>query len=290
MPCYHPLRAYRKVGAYDPVSGKWPLTFKRSEGWIESALDVPCGKCVGCRLDYARSWAVRCMHEAKLHSSNCVITLTYDDDHLPLNGSLDKRSMQNWLKILRNNIGSFRYFGCGEYGNFGNRPHYHICLFGYDFPDKKLVTRHLGNPQYESQLLRNIWHKGHVSVGDLSFASAAYIARYCFKKQFKKEGVTPCCRQPEYILMSNRPGIGAGYVDRYASDLVSAKSVVYGLGQKAKIPKYYEGRLSPDDLQTIKAARLEHQLLESPLRTSQRELSAAMRLQSYKRSFEDETN
>lgn len=280
MSCFSPLRAYRKVGAYDSSTKRWPLTFKKSEGWIETAMDVPCGKCEGCKMDYARSWALRCMHESKIHDRSCVITLTYDDAHLPPDGELDKRVMQNWLKILRNRIGSFRYFGCGEYGSKGDRPHYHIILFGYDFPDKVLMTNR-GSRQYDSAMLRSIWSKGLVSVGDLTFSSAAYIARYCFKKI----GGDTTHKQPEYTLKSNRPGIGAGFAEKYGSDFVSASSCIID-GQRYKVPKFYESRLSEDDILALRSERLKHTLLESPTRVSQKRLFLVSKLKSKERIFE----
>ena len=184
MPCLQPLRGYPVKSGRDPVTGKWQLTFKRSEGYEDLAVDVPCGKCLQCRLDQARTWSLRCLHESKLHEHNCAITLTYSDEFLPEFG-LDKRGIQNWFKILRNRIGSVRYFGCGEYGSKYQRPHYHIMLFGYDFPDKKLITNHGGSRHYDSPLLRSLWPYGHSTVGDLTPQTAAYICRYVLKKQMK---------------------------------------------------------------------------------------------------------
>lgn len=246
-------------------------------------MDVPCGKCEGCRMDYARSWAIRCVHEASMHDSNCCITLTYDPDHLPANRELDKRGMQNWLKILRNNIGSFRYFGCGEYGALGDRPHYHIILFGFDWPDKVLTTIHGGAKHYESKWLRELWHRGHVDVGECSYSSAAYIARYCFKKQ---SGVTTCSHvQPEYTLKSLRPGIGADFVQRYKDDLLVNFSCLYD-GKEFAIPKFYETRFSEADLVALRKHRAKNLLLESPTRTAQRRQFFEQKLAVYTRNFE----
>ena len=284
MACYQPIRAYRKVGAYDPLTGKWPLTFRKSEGYIETAMDVPCGKCDGCRMDYARSWAMRCMHEASLHDRNCCITLTYDSEHLPPDGELDKRGMQNWLKILRNNIGSFRYFGCGEYGSKGDRPHYHIILFGYDFPDKMLTTIHGGSRHYDSQFLRELWHRGHIDVGECSYSSAAYIARYCFKKQLTAESSNHT--QEEYTLKSLRPGIGAAFAEAYKDDLLANFSCVFD-GKEYAIPKFYESRFSDADILALRKYRAKNLLLESPTRTAQRRQFFESKLSTLKRNYEN---
>lgn len=283
MACFQPVRAWRRVGGYDPVTGKWPLTFRKSEGYKETAMDVPCGKCEGCRMDHARSWAIRCMHEASMHAQNCCITLTYDQDHLPEHGELDKRGMQNWLKILRNHIGSFRYFGCGEYGSLGDRPHFHIILFGYDFPDKVCVTKHGGSKHFDSNMLREIWHRGNIDVGECTYQSAAYIARYVFKKQVSVSQNQH--EQPEYAMMSLRPGIGASFVEKYKDDLLASFSCLYD-GKEFAIPKFYESRFSEADLLALRRYRAKNLLLESPTRTKQRREFFEQKLGTFERNFE----
>lgn len=283
MACYFPVTAWRKAGALDRSTGKWPLTFKEKDGWKETEMQVPCGKCLGCRLDYARGWALRCMHEAKLHAHNCVITLTYDPEHLPLSGELDRREIQNWLKVLRSRVGSFRFFGCGEYGSKGDRPHYHIILFGYDFPDKVLKTIHLGSRQYDSQLLREIWQRGHVSVGDVTFKSAAYIARYCLKKLEKEESLHVV---DEFTMMSLKPGIGADFVAKFGSDMLAIGACVVD-GSMFKIPKFYESRFSPADLLELKLKRMEYVKKETQMRLYQMSEAKAASMSHFKRSFEE---
>ena len=131
MPCYHPLKGYRS-----PVpnsKGKFPFVFGRT-----GAAVIPCGKCVGCVLDRSRDWALRCVHEASLHERNCLVTLTYDSEFLPPFGSLVPSDLQKFLKRLRKSLGAdIKFFACGEYGETGGRPHYHLCLFNCDFDDKE---------------------------------------------------------------------------------------------------------------------------------------------------------
>lgn len=285
MACLYPLEAWRAVGGLNRETGKWSLTFNPREAVNRNdSLKVPCGKCYGCKLDYARSWALRCMHEAKMHDKNCVLTLTYDDDHLPVGRELDKVGFQKWLKILRSRIGPFRYFGCGEYGASGDRPHYHLCVFGYDFPDKVLITRK-GSRQYDSQLLRTIWTKGVISVGDLDFNSAAYVARYCLKKI---GGVSQHFHsQPEYLMMSNRPGIGAGFAEKYQDDMMALYACVYD-GQHYKIPKYYESKLSESDVLELKLERMKYIKDETQLRLYQKSEYLRNNLKQKERNFEHE--
>ena len=158
MPCYHPLSAYRSRTGRDPVTGSWPTVFNVREGYIDMPVQVPCGQCIGCRLERSRQWAIRCLHESSLHSDNCFLTLTYDNGHLPVDGSLNKRDICLFLKRFRKRCGSgIRFFQCGEYGELYQRPHHHMIVFGYDFPDKKLFSVSHGFRLYRSAILEELW-------------------------------------------------------------------------------------------------------------------------------------
>ena len=145
MPCYHPLTAY--YGCQVNESGKRSLVFSLDKAWVDVPLQVPCGRCIGCRLDRSLSWAVRCIHESSLYDENCFITLTFDNEHLPkaclkcrtVDGSLCVCQFQNFMKRFRQFVSPrvIRFFHCGEYGVKFSRPHHHACIFNYDFPDKK---------------------------------------------------------------------------------------------------------------------------------------------------------
>ena len=151
---------------------------------------VPCGQCIGCRLERSRQWAIRCVHEASLHTDNCFITLTYSPDCLPSDGSLNHDDFQKFFKRLRKHIApkKIRYYMCGEYGedlqqpSKLGRPHFHACLFGLDFDDKQLYIVRDDVKLYTSATLEKIWGKGFVTIGDVTFESAAYVARYIAKK------------------------------------------------------------------------------------------------------------
>ena len=188
MVCYHPLDAWRTS------SGDVRLSYNPK--FCDSPhpnLKLPCSQCVGCRLDRSRKWAIRCMHEAKMHDNNCFITLTYDDSKLPerpvgvlpANISLYYEDFQLFMKRLRKHFHPqvIRFYMAGEYGeNFG-RPHFHSCLFGIDFPDRELFSRTpSGSLIYRSKILESLWPHGYSSVGNFYFKSAAYVARYVMKK------------------------------------------------------------------------------------------------------------
>jgi len=254
MPCYHPLKAFQ---CFDK-SIVFDQTRKHD---IVRSLDLPCGQCVGCRLERSRQWAIRCMHEAQLHSQNSFITLTYDNTHLPSDGSLDHKDFQRFLKRLRKTLQNrglrVRYYMAGEYGELHARPHFHACIFGYDFPDKKLWQRtSAGSMLYRSAELEALWPFGHSTIGDVTFESAAYVARYIMKKQTGKDAESHYKRinpetgeylslQPEYNKMSLKPGIGRDFYKKYTSDIYPQDYVILR-GKKVKPPKYYDKQYKLD--------------------------------------------
>ena len=223
----------------------------RNKRGVEGSLELPCGQCIGCRLERSRQWAMRCLHEASLHERNAFITLTYDDSNLPPGGSLNYSDFQKFMKRLRKRIGgNVRFYCGGEYGENTIRPHYHACLFGYDFPDKVYYKKtSSGEKIYTSKLLESLWPFGLSSVGDVTFESAAYIARYCVQKVTGQAATSHyrvitddgeiIDRVPEFNKMSLKPGIGSRWLEKYRSDVYPRDYVVIN-GVKTKPPKYYD--------------------------------------------------
>lgn len=208
---------------------------------------------------------MRCVAEAQCHDKNCFITLTYNDDHLPINGSLLPRDLTLFFKRARKNLGQFRYFACGEYGDRNGRPHYHACIFGLDFrDDAKLITVKDGNvaSQFiESPTLAKLWPYGQTQVGTLTFESAAYVARYCLKKLLGADPVKKSehyrGRKEEYVVMSRRPGIGALWIEKYL-DQTYSNDAVMSRGRLSKPPRYYDEqlkKLNPEWYELVKMAR-----------------------------------
>lgn len=252
MACYHP------ISAYQCADGSIVFQERKRFDTVKS-LNLPCGQCIGCRLERSRQWAMRCMHEAQLHEHNCFITLTYDDTHLPSDKSLDYRDFQLFVKRLRKKFGNakIRYYMAGEYGeNFG-RPHFHACIFGHDFHDKKLWKRTpSGSLIYRSPDLEALWPFGYSSIGDVNFESAAYVARYIMKKitgkgasehytELDEETGEIIKRKPEFNKMSLKPGIGYEWYKKYRSDVYPHDYVVIR-GQKVKPPKFYDKKYKND--------------------------------------------
>jgi len=248
MPCYSPLRAWRTA------SGS--IVFVE-RGDIVQTLDLPCGQCIGCRLERSRRWAMRCMHEAQLHEENSFVTLTYDDVHLPVDGSLNYRHFQLFMKSLRRTVGKVRFFMCGEYGELNRRPHYHAILFGYNFPDREVWKQTgSGSVIYRSKILESLWTRGHSSVGDVTFQSAAYVARYVVKKRtghradehyrVVDEYGEVHDIEPEFCHMSLKPGIGYEWLQKFKSDVYPHDYVVVN-GQKCSVPRYYDDKYAKEE-------------------------------------------
>lgn len=202
---------------------------------------VPCGQCINCRLNRAWSWSVRIMHEAKKYpGKTCFITLTYDDEHLPKDGSLVIADLQNFFKKFRKYYNrKIRYFACGEYGDKTFRPHYHIAFFNVSFDDFDLLPIKCKDGFI---CMCKAWDKGHVHFGELNEDSANYIAGYILKKVTGKEskkhyedlGVIP-----PFCVMSRKPGIGFDYFNAHKEQL-HARRYVVAKGIKRGLPRYYK--------------------------------------------------
>ena len=275
MPCYNPLLAWKVEGkiVFNPPSG--------SAGLLKP-FNLPCSKCYGCRLNYARSWALRCQLEALSHKDNCFITLTFSNEMLQKRNnpwSVDKNDFQLFMKKLRKKHGEhIRYFHCGEYGEKTHRPHYHALIFGHDFRIKtnnnKVQQFGKKHPLYNSEELNNLWSYGHCTVGDLNFTTASYTARYVTKKikgEASKIHIDPITGavtniEDVYCTMSrgNKKtkfnGIGEAAYHKYKHRWYGNDFIVNGNGIKMKPPRYFDKLYEkeyPQRFEAIKKARKE---------------------------------
>lgn len=248
MPCFHPLKAFQ-TDAGDIVFAE--------RGKIRRSLTLPCGRCIGCRLERSRQWAVRCMHESSMHTDNSFVTLTYSDEYIPHDYSLNYRHFQLFMKRVRKSYSRVRFYMCGEYGETYSRPHYHACLFGLRPRDLTPWRRSSAGFQlFRSASLEKLWPYGSVEVGDVSFESAAYVARYIMKKVTGSnaekhyeivDGITGeiYSRVPEFTRMSLKPGIGHDWYRKYSAEVFPLDRVVVR-GHEAKPPRYYFNMLKSD--------------------------------------------
>lgn len=322
MSCLYPMQAWQ-IPASKSSTGKAVIVFQEQVGSLWEHLTLPCGGCATCRLERSRQWAMRCVHEAQMYERNCFITLTFDDDHLddrvrPF--SLDKREFQLFMKRFRKKFGNgIRYYHCGEYGELSGRPHYHACIFNFDFPDRVFYSCKNGVNLYSSELLSSLWPYGFCSVGDVTFESAAYVARYIMKKingdlkeklvdvfdpisetvyskrhyEFIDFSTGECYeRIPEYTTMSRRPGIGRSFLDKYTSDIYDFDFVVFPGRGKMRPPKYYDSVYEfydPDSMRNLKDIRIsnagKHWEDQTPQRLAVKEKVVNARLSILKRSL-----
>lgn len=294
MPCYYPLDAWRSrnLDDVDPKTGRHRLVFDVSRGLPSTHLQVPCGQCIGCRLDRSRKWAIRCVHEASLHAANCFITLTFSDSFPEYTYSLDDSVFVKFIKRLRERIRpiNIRYFHCGEYGEELNRPHHHCCLFGFDFPDKIPWSRHGEYVVYRSPLLEDLWYYGHSIIGSLTFDSAAYVARYIMKKQIGESAESYYGdRVPEYVTMSRRPGIGREWFNLYKDDIYNYDQLVVKDGFILKPPRYYDNLFDVIDHERLNALKLERwnkAVVETPARLEARAKVVQLKIDKLARVYE----
>lgn len=250
MPCYHPIDAWhsaRGIFFRDTIDSK--------------KIKLPCGRCIGCRLERSRQWAVRLVHENRFHDESAFITLTYDKKHLPKDGSLNVLDFQLFMKRLRKSLEpkTVRFFHAGEYGEKKGRPHYHAIIFGesFRFGGLEFETSDRGDQTWSSPLLSKCWSFGSNRVGEVTFESCAYVARYVTKKvtgPSARDHYERICEatgeifslKPEYCTMSKRPGIGAAHFERFHDEIYFRDSVVSN-GHPAKPPKYYDKLLEKSD-------------------------------------------
>lgn len=307
MPCYHPRIVWRSPRHVRIDSGKPRIFFRRPRLWYSSARHVAfyepeefsipgCKpKCVGCVEEYSRAWAVRAWHEASLSEANAFVTLTYSEEFVP--SGLIHRDFQLFIKRLRKYLSEgvgqaqrVRYLMCGEYGSVNDRPHFHVLIFGFDFPDRVLWSERSGVKLYRSELLDKLWMKGFASVGDLTFESASYVARYTGKKAANVDRDYGD-RRPEYAKMSLKPGIGADWFLAFKDSVYPHDYVVMRGGRKCKPPRYYDKKLmltDPDLLSKLKAVRKDTAVKSqdnSPERLKAREVVKMAQFSQLKRSL-----
>lgn len=279
MSCSFPIKGYRGKG------GKLVPTNKASE-YMGIKLTVPCGNCKKCRIQHSIDWAIRCTNEMQLKPHNSFITLTYNKESLPPYANLNKKHLTDFKKRLREHIHpvKIRTFDCGEYGtNDPNnekhqvtymksklgRPHFHLIIFGYDFPDKQVHSVKKGNTYHMSDQLNKIWGMGDCIIGDANFQTAAYISRYITKKingqlapshyeRINEKTGEVFTLQPEYTTMSNRPGIGLDWLKKYINDVFPSDELVSPDGKTFRVPRYYTDyleKVNPNLHTEIKAER-----------------------------------
>lgn len=258
MSCFHPVPAVRLQ------NGDVRFVSRSTVDAVDFKL--PCGQCVGCRLEYSRQWAIRCLDEKAMHKENSFLTMTLSEESIALHGrSLSRRVFPLFVKRLRKELSPMRvrYFYCGEYTQ-KYAPHYHALIFGYGFPDRQYWCKgKSGMPLYVSSQLERLWPFGYSYVGDVDFESAAYVARYVLKKVsgdrdpedrlvMKDTGEVLL---PEFVNMSRGSGdgslmfdggIGSGWYKQFSGDVYPHGNRVVR-GRDMRPPRFYDKLFAVDD-------------------------------------------
>lgn len=312
MPCFYPRVGYRGPGGQF-VSGS-------NKSGTKAPMKVPCGCCIGCRMDRARDWGTRIALEASCHDESSFLTLTYSQDSYPVDGSVSVRDLQLFFKRLRKSIEpkKVRYYACGEYGDRSSRAHYHVILFGHQFEDlKRWRQAKSGHLLYRSEALEALWPFGHCEIGTVTRESGGYVARYCLKKiggapaaehYTRPHPVTGLLVEvtPEFALMSRRPGIGQPWLDKFESDAFPSSFITIN-GKKVPVPRFFKNKLSGrfefvdsyddpvfprDDLEATRKKAREHMRAGSadltPERLEVRGELARLRQEAFKRDGDSE--
>ncbi len=284
MACYHPLKGFPigitkngktdyKICGYDAacvgvsydgntvevlsfVPARYP--YGRI---VTDFVPIPCGRCIGCRLQRSRDWAVRCSLESKYHDVSYFCTFTYNELNLPYNCYIDdetgeigykstlvKSDFQKFVKRLRDRYSrrydnDLRYYACGEYGTKSARPHYHAIIFGLKLDDLQVYKQtSLGYTLYTSDWLSDIWGKGYVIIGDVTFDSCAYVARYVCKKQYGDNAVIydKYNFESEFNVMSLKPAIGRQWFEDNFNKIYPNDEIQLNDGKVVSPPRYFD--------------------------------------------------
>lgn len=277
MACYEPLKALKyRTAKNDQVKilGRFNADVDLDDLKAGKIFTIPCGKCLGCRLDYARHWADRLILEYKANPHAVFVTLTYNDDHLPIskpdgNGeifsTLVKKHISWFIKKLRarkefKDI-TVRFFASGEYGELMHRCHYHLIIFGFDLEYlskvSELINRghnELGQIYWQCPLLDSIWSSpslekvngewkyvysqlGYVQVSEVSYETMSYVARYSLKKAKGNIWTEDKPIQDEFSLMSRMPGIGYPFLEKHPG-IIDEIEMVHYHGKEIYWPRY----------------------------------------------------
>lgn len=292
MACLKPMTCWYDKDV-NPKTGKRGIVFdeNKAQEWAHP-LKIACGQCLGCRIDKAKGWGIRAVHESSLYDNNTFVTFTYNTESLEKRDnpwSIDYKEIQQLHKNMRKKYGPFRFMLCGEYGEKYHRPHYHGIYFGLDFADKELFTNNKGHPLYMSPSLERAWGKGGCLIGNLTFESAAYVARYSTKKLLGKKAEPDTCpdetgqftlnnhyswmdeetgeirpRTPETLQMSRGPGLAKDWFLKNYKEIYPRDECIIN-GKTMKPPKYYDKLMQEIDYDlwdTVRNKRLEQAQLQ----------------------------
>lgn len=327
MVCNKPIVAYHL--GYDNT-GKPVISYSQKDKANGFPILRDCGSCLGCRLKKSKEWAVRCYKELEYWQDACFVTLTYNDNCLPLATSYSHLALEPpvvqptllrsdvvaFNKRLRTKLGrlgltdKIKIFYAGEYGDNNHRPHYHLLIFGFKpFDLVPYRQNRFGQQLYNSSFLESLWYRkspefdktkrrkwkkvscGFVVVGDVSFTSASYVARYILKKQSTLHNSSEAfCK--EFLGVSN--GIGERWFkDNYQTVLANG-CINYVKDNKilhCSIPRYFTEKLQEiDEVLYLEQKLKSYQILERKIDTFTDDFKKLENKRSNEKVLEFKTN
>lgn len=241
-------------------------------------MQVPCGTCILCRVEQTRQNAVLILHEAKMHEEACMATFTYSDEHLPKNGSLDYRDLQNLWKRLRKAGHQFRYFAAGEYGEQTNRPHYHACIFGKAWREDQIIVK--SDPlEWISPELDRAWGLGATRISPLNFQTAAYAASYVQKKLVQDKTYVTVDTDTGEITILKEPkamrsqSLGKKWWTEHHQQTIDHDHIIIN-GIRQKPPKRYDNWLKEEQPEIMERIKIKRKKIAMENKKTQQQLHA----------------
>lgn len=321
MSCKHPLiRAYSNNRTEIKIDGTkmYKTTIIKPNDEHESIEDfmkkyhpnmhydlIPCKKCIGCRLDYSKEWANRGYLESLQWKNNYFVTLTYNDENIPKNGSLNPKHFTTFIKDLRANMRDngiqkegIRFMGCGEYGEKTERPHYHIILFNCNLPLESFYNPRInkGNTYWQNKIIEEEWNYGISNISDVNWNTIAYTARYITKKINGKQSEEHYQgKEKEFFRTSRKPGIGGYYYQEnaekiYENDEIIVKNKKGVISQR--VPKYFDRlkeKENPEYIKNLKKERKKRQRQNELIKDEKSTNTRQERLEIEERSLQNKT-
>lgn len=300
MKCFNPIKAKR-----DDIGN---ILFTNDERQGISEVQIPCGQCMGCRVTRVENWAVRMIHECQFHDETAFLTLTYNDENLPKDGSLNYEHPRNFIKRLRKLLSKTKYdkqisyYYSGEYGDQFTRPHYHMIIFGFDFQSKikykgeenvyeYKYSNDNGDKFYTSTLLDSLWTYGTCDITNVTYDTCAYTAKYVTKRitgDQSEEYYQGREKEKGMMSRSKDKAIGKRWLEKFWKD-VYPDDFVRCNDKFMKVPKYYDKWMeknNPQLLEEIKIKRESFSTKENHIDLNRSYEVKLLKQQSYKSSYE----
>lgn len=223
------------------ISPNAPIVKIGNNVYLSDPLAIPCGHCVGCRQDKAAEWKQRCCDQWKDASPEELhfVTLTYGDWSLPItrNGEpyLRKKDLDDFIMALRRPAYGVKkdieFFACGEYGDIGHRPHFHIVM---RYPLEDLIP-YAWQCSHSATVDKAWKRKGVTQVKPVEPNLIAYVCGYCEKKFNDPDWDS----YPVKPFTSKSKGLGFNVIDSLNGGLDRKTYGNYGSTHCAGIPRAY---------------------------------------------------